>query len=637
MVSLTKDLRHRRTTDARRGFDRRLVAPMVLGSVLNPVNSSIIAVSLVPIGRDLGAAPAETAWLISSLYIATAIGQPVVGRLVDRFGPRPPYLVGTAMVGLAGVLGMFAPGLGWLVVARVVLGIGTCAGYPASMHLIRREAERTGRDSPNGILTTLAVANQTVAVVGPTLGGLLIGVGGWRATFAVNIPLSLACLVLGSSFLPRGTGTPAGPERTQGTPPSGARWGMAGVLGVLGVMRGNRPLVLTYLRMLLTAVVSYSVLYGFTQWLEEGRGLQPSQAGLLLLPMFATAIVVSTLTGRHTAVRGKLVVGGLLQVVAAVLMLLLGGHSAIWFLIVIVLLLGVPQGLLNLANQNAVYHQADRERLGASAGLLRTFMYLGAIIASGATGHFLGASADSDGLHEIAAFAALAAALMLIVTVVDRSLGAIGRPAPPPDPTADETEEEEGVCVPLSTLDEVPALVVIDLQKGILATPAAHDLGEVVRRSADLAAAFRARGLPVVLVNVTGGAPGRTDAQQSGAPRPTFGADFAELVAELDVQPEDELVTKQTWGAFTGTSLESFLRGRGVTQVVLTGVATSAGVESTARFAHELGFNVVLVSDAMTDRSAAAHDHSLAHVFPRIGEVTRAAELLAALREPARP
>jgi nicotinamidase-related amidase len=191
--------------------------------------------------------------------------------------------------------------------------------------------------------------------------------------------------------------------------------------------------------------------------------------------------------------------------------------------------------------------------------------------------------------------------------------------------------------VPLSTLDETPALVVIDLQKGILATPAAHDLDAVVRRSGDLAAAFRARGLPVVLVNVTGGAPGRTDAQQAGAPRPVFDGDFAELVAGLDVQPEDELVTKQTWGAFTGTSLESYLRGRGVTQVVLTGVATSAGVESTARFAHELGFNVVLVTDAMSDRSAEAHDHAVSHVFPRIGETTTTAALLAALPEPARP
>ena len=611
---------------------------MVLGSVLNPVNSSIIAVSLVPIGRALGAAPSQTAWLISSLYVATAIGQPIVGRLVDRLGPRLPYLVGTGMVGLAGVLGMLAPDLGWLVVARVLLGIGTCAGYPASMYLIRREAERTGRDSPNGILTTLAVANQTVAVIGPALGGLLIGVGGWRATFAVNIPLSVACLLLGSAFLPRGIGTPARTKRSHAEPPSRKRSGLFGVSGVLGVMRGNRPLVLTYVRMLLTAVVSYSVLYGFTQWLEQGRGLQPSQAGLLLLPMFATAIVVSTLTGRHTAVRGKLMVGGLLQVVAALLMLLLGGHSAIWLLVVLVLLLGVPQGLLNLANQNAVYHQADRERLATSAGLLRTFMYLGAITASGATGHFLGASADNDGLHKIAAFAALAAALMLVVTVSDRTLGAIGRLVPSSAPSTVETEQqEEGAPVSLSTVDEVPALVVIDLQKGVVASPAAHDLDAVVRRSAELAAAFRARGLPVVLVNVTGAAPGRTDAQQAGAPRPAFGPDFAELVAELDVQPEDKLITKQTWSAFTGTSLEAFLRGRDVTQVVLAGVATSAGVESTARFAHELGFNVVLVSDAMTDRSAAAHDHSMVHIFPRIGEVTSTAELLAALPEPVRP
>jgi nicotinamidase-related amidase len=475
-----------------------------------------------------------------------------------------------------------------------------------------------------------------VAVIGPTLGGLLIGVGGWRATFAVNVPLSLACLVLGATRLPRSTALRA-VERPHPEPAKPVeRPGRARALGPLVVLRGNRPLGLTYVRMLLTAVVSYSVLYGFTQWLEEGRGLEPSQAGLLLLPMFATAIVVSTLTGRHAAVRGKLFVGGLVQVVAAGLMLLLGGHSAIWALVVLVLLLGVPQGLLNLANQNAVYHQADPQQLGASAGLLRTFMYLGAIAASAATGHFLGASADSAGLHAIALFAALAAALMLVVTVADRSLSAIGHPG------RRHPAEHQGEPVPLSTLDETPALVVIDLQKGILATPAAHDLDAVVRRSGDLAAAFRARGLPVVLVNVTGGAPGRTDAQQAGAPRPAFDDDFAELVAGLDVQPEDELVTKQTWGAFTGTSLESYLRGRGVTQVVLTGVATSAGVESTARFAHELGFNVVLVTDAMTDRSAAAHDHAVSHVFPRIGETTMTADLLAALpesapSEPARP
>src|SRR5690349_3748306 len=139
-------------------FDRKLLAPMILGAVLNPINSSIIAVSLVPIGIALGAPPSQTAWLVSSLYLATAIGQPVAGRLVDSFGPRRLFLIGSTLVGLAGLLGTVAPSLGVLVVARVLLGFGTCAGYPAAMYLIRSESRRTGRDSPAGILTLLAVS-----------------------------------------------------------------------------------------------------------------------------------------------------------------------------------------------------------------------------------------------------------------------------------------------------------------------------------------------------------------------------------------------------------------------------------------------------------------------------------------------
>lgn len=185
--------------------------------------------------------------------------------------------------------------------------------------------------------------------------------------------------------------------------------------------------------------------------------------------------------------------------------------------------------------------------------------------------------------------------------------------------------------MPLTTLDPHTALVVIDLQKGIVSLPTAHDADTVVQRSAALAEAFRAAGQPVVLVNVTGGAPGRTDQQQTGGARPEPAADWAELVEELGVQPEDHLVTKQTFGAFTGTSLEQYLRERGVTQVVLTGISTSVGVESTARFAHELGFNVVLVTDAMTDRSRESHDHSVASIFPRLGETATTSEVLAAL------
>jgi nicotinamidase-related amidase len=183
--------------------------------------------------------------------------------------------------------------------------------------------------------------------------------------------------------------------------------------------------------------------------------------------------------------------------------------------------------------------------------------------------------------------------------------------------------------MPLTKLDTKAALVVIDLQKGIIALPTAHPAGEIIGRAAALARAFRARDLPVVLVHVTGRAPGRTDA---GPPTFSFPADWTELVPELEQQLSDLIVTKQRWGAFIGTSLDDGLRRRGVTQIVLTGIATSAGVESTARSAYDLGYNVALVVDAMTDRDADAHRHCVEKVFPRLGETDTTDNVLTMLK-----
>ncbi|MFE9247998.1 isochorismatase family protein [Streptomyces sp. NPDC007088] len=176
-----------------------------------------------------------------------------------------------------------------------------------------------------------------------------------------------------------------------------------------------------------------------------------------------------------------------------------------------------------------------------------------------------------------------------------------------------------------TTLDPRTALIVVDLQKGIVGLPTAHPAAGIVERSAKLASAFRAKGLPVVLVNVTGGAPGRTEGQGGGQQPP---ADWADLVPELGARDEDIRVTKNTWGAFYGTDLDSQLRRRGITQVVLTGIATSIGVESTARFAQEYGYNVTVVTDAVTDMSAESHANSVERVFPRLGETGTTEEVL---------
>lgn len=181
--------------------------------------------------------------------------------------------------------------------------------------------------------------------------------------------------------------------------------------------------------------------------------------------------------------------------------------------------------------------------------------------------------------------------------------------------------------MPISQLDPNAALIVIDLQKGIVALPTVHPIAGVIKNVAQLARAFRKRGLPVVLVNVTGRAPGRVEASFNFTPP----ADWAELIPELERQPSDYAVTKENISALYGTALERILRRRGVTQVFLTGVATGSGVEATARQAYDQGFHVVAVTDAMTDLDPEMHHHAVEKVFPRIGERAITAEVLSQL------
>jgi len=185
--------------------------------------------------------------------------------------------------------------------------------------------------------------------------------------------------------------------------------------------------------------------------------------------------------------------------------------------------------------------------------------------------------------------------------------------------------------MPLTTLDPSTALIVIDLQKGIVSGNFIHPIGEVIDRTRALIDVFRAKSLAVVLVNVAGRAPGRTE--QGPRSSQVFAEGWTDLLPQLDRQPGDIVVTKRSWGAFATTNLERQLRARGVTQVVVAGVATSAGVEATARQAYEQGFNVTLALDAMTDLREEAHQYSIRNVFPRLGETGSAQEIISLLEK----
>jgi len=180
------------------------------------------------------------------------------------------------------------------------------------------------------------------------------------------------------------------------------------------------------------------------------------------------------------------------------------------------------------------------------------------------------------------------------------------------------------------------AVVVIDIQKGIAAMPGApHATSGVVANCVRLVAAARRAGAQPILVHV-GRSPDGGDALQPIADEPMRRTappppDWSELMAELDCQPSDIVILKRQWGAFYGTDLDLQLRRRGLKTIVLCGIATEFGVESTARDALERGYGQVFAEDAMTGRNAESHANAIGHIFPRMGRVRGTEEIVAAL------
>jgi nicotinamidase-related amidase len=188
--------------------------------------------------------------------------------------------------------------------------------------------------------------------------------------------------------------------------------------------------------------------------------------------------------------------------------------------------------------------------------------------------------------------------------------------------------KENTMSTPRLTLDpKTTALVLIDLQHGIVAMDVhPQPSSAVVAQSKQLADAFRIAQAPVVWVTV--GTLGAHDGVASAAAKP---ANWSTVVDAAGAQASDLYITKRQWGAFYGTELDLQLRRRGIRTIVLAGISTNVGVESTARDAYERGYHQVFVADAMASPSAEAHANTLKFTFPRIGLTRSTAEVLAAI------
>ena len=175
------------------------------------------------------------------------------------------------------------------------------------------------------------------------------------------------------------------------------------------------------------------------------------------------------------------------------------------------------------------------------------------------------------------------------------------------------------------------------MQKGIIALPVQpNEAQTVIDNAAKMAAAFRRNHMPLFIVNVSASPDGKdrllpiTDGVGAWS-KAQLSADWSEIVPELDLQKDDQLVTKKQWGAFYGTDLDLQLRRRKIDTIVLCGISTNIGVESTARFAYEYGYQQIFVEDAMSSRSCREHEHTIETIFPRIGRVRKTREILGIL------
>jgi nicotinamidase-related amidase len=185
---------------------------------------------------------------------------------------------------------------------------------------------------------------------------------------------------------------------------------------------------------------------------------------------------------------------------------------------------------------------------------------------------------------------------------------------------------------------DTTAFVIIDLQRGVVAFPVApHSASAVIDNAARALQAARAAGATVVLVHTGPSADGRdrlAPPADSPMTRRQQASDWAEFVPEIGPRPGDLVIQKRQWGAFYGTELDLQLRRRHVSTVVLGGIATEFGVESTARSAYEHGYSQIFLSDAMSGLSVEGHENALTRIFPRIGGVRDTATVIAALSPP---
>jgi MFS family permease len=411
------------------------------GTMLNPLNSSMIALALHSIQKDFQLSFSTVSWLISSFYLASAVAQPVTGKIGDIFGRKKTFLTGLILVALSALVAPMSSTFLMLLFMRLIQSIGSSAIYPSGMALIRDHI----KDKQASALAVLSIFASAMVALGPTIGGFLIVFGNWPAIFWVNFPFIIISFMLGWYMFPKDI--KQNKARTKellshldflgiGFFSAGMvffLWfllsfeakihyfsGLAGiaffVLFVWRELRVKNPFIdirifkthpklsMIYIQFIFLNIFFYCLFFGLPSYFQEGLGLSVELSGLLMLFMSGVSIIISTLTGKWIDKKGvmqPIVVGAFLSVIGGITFTLFFIDASYVGIGLILSIMGLSYGIGNVVLQVAMVKESPKEIIGTTSGLFQTCRYLGSIFSSIILGIIFGEDITAENMKII--------------------------------------------------------------------------------------------------------------------------------------------------------------------------------------------------------------------------------------------
>ncbi|MFD2922372.1 MFS transporter [Halobacillus naozhouensis] len=429
-----------------------LVVTIGLGTLLNPLNSSMISVAVTRLQHEFDLTFADASWLISIFYIASAAAQPVMGKLSDMFGPKRLFLTGLVLVAATSLLAPFSPRFQWLLVYRALQAIGSSTLFPSGMTMIRTSITK----GQGKALGTIAVFASTSAASGPSIAGFLIDWWDWPAIFLINLPFIILSFVLAIFVLPKKGQGKAELSRidfigmglfTTGTvclilfflslTNEIKWWALPAALAALTVfysyekrqkepfidlvsLKSNVPVTWIYIQFMTINLIYYCYFFGLPTFLQQVRHYSGKETGLIMLAMAGVGVMISPVAGRWIDQNGSkppLLSGAVTLFIGTALLLTLHETSPLWGLLIIMAVLGVSNGFNKISMQTALYDHVKPEETGSASGLFQTSRYYGSILSTCLLGIVFTGHMDIQHLHSIAGICLIFCLFVLVLAV----------------------------------------------------------------------------------------------------------------------------------------------------------------------------------------------------------------------------